>query len=288
MKIDLIPTLNSEHIARILSKNPDFHIHYIGKNKNSQRYFPDGEVYVNLGKLCKRKIVVLHSGAPNPNDGLVELEFVLNLLKDRRMNPVELFITYFPYGRQDSVFKNGEINAAEVLIKKWINIYGVKKIYIVDTHFKGKDWVSKYPIEHISGVGILKKAVSDKYPEVFFIAPDAGSARRNNLPGFIKKRKNSYDIEISCDKNFEKDIKGKIVGVIDDMVETGGTMVCVHKKCKDFGALKTIAMITHGVLQSGVDKINNIYDELFLTNTIKCNGVNVDISSLIVNSLIDN
>src|SRR5580765_7742513 len=103
MKADLIVTSNAEHIARILSKNPDFHIHYLEKNKDGKRHFPDGETYVNLGELCNTKTVVLHSGAPNPNDGLVELEFVLGILKERNVKRIELFITYFPYGQQDLV-----------------------------------------------------------------------------------------------------------------------------------------------------------------------------------------
>lgn len=285
MKIDVISTSSVEHLAKSLEKNSDFNVHYLGKNKDGKRYFPDGEVYVNLGELGGERTVVLYSGAPNANDNLVELEFVLGLLKDRKISPVELFITYFPYGKQDLVFKEGEINAAETLIKRWIDFYGIKKIYVIDGHFMGRDWVKQYPVVNISSVDTLKQAVLAKYPEIFFIAPDAGSIRRNNLPGFSKSRKNSYEIEMSCDKEFQKEVAGKTVGVIDDMIETGGTMVCVCKKCKEIGASNTIAVVTHGVLQSGVEKIKNAYDELFLTNTINCACANVDISGLIIKSL---
>ncbi|MCX6719893.1 MAG: hypothetical protein NTV36_02190, partial [Candidatus Staskawiczbacteria bacterium] len=123
------------------------------------------------------------------------------------------------------------------------------------------------------------------YPEIFFVAPDIGSARRNKLPGFLKKRNNSFNIEISCDENFAKSINGKTIGVIDDMIETGGTMVGVYRKCKELGASKTIAMVTHGVLESGIEKIINIYDDLFLTNTIWRDSTNVDISSLIIEQI---
>lgn len=286
MGVNLIPTSSAEHIAGSLSKNPDFHVCCMGKNKDGKRFFPDGEIYINISKLGEGKTVVLHSGAPRPNDGIVELEFVLGLLKKRQINRVELFITYFPYGKQDLAFQDGEINIAETLIKKWIDFYGVQKIYIIDAHFKGREWADKYPIEHVSSVGILKKAAFNKYPEIFFVAPDAGSARRNNLPGFSKKRNSSYNIEISCDDNFGKNIKGKTVGVIDDMIETGGTMVGVCKKCRELCASKIVAVVTHGVLESGIEKIRNIYDDLFLTNTICRDGADVDVSSLIVGSLV--
>jgi len=285
MGINLIPTSNAEHLAGILSKNSDFHIRYIEKNKDGKKVFPDGEIYINISRFDEGKTVVLHSGAPSPNDGIVELEFILGMLKERQINNVELFITYFPYGKQDLAFLDGEINIAETLIKRWINCYGIKKIYIIDAHFKGREWVDKYPIEHIFSVNIIKKAALNKYPGIFFVAPDAGSARRNKLRGFLKKRNSSYNIEISCDENFGKSINGKIVGVIDDMIETGGTMVGVCKKCKELGALKVIALVTHGVLESGTEKIKNIYDDLFLTNTIRRDGANVDVSNLIADSL---
>lgn len=287
MEINIIPTSNSEHLAKILSKNPDFNIHYLQKNKDGQRFFPDGEIYVRLDKIHehKGKTVILHAGAPKPNDGLIELEFILTFLRDNRVKPVELFITYFPYGMQDAEFEEGEINAAEALIKRWTEIYGVEKIYIIDAHFFGKDWTNKYPIQHVSAFELLKKEVYAKYPEIFLVAPDAGSNRRTNLPGVLKKRKDSHNVEIICDENFETSVKGKIVGVVDDIIETGGTMVKINRKCKEFGASKVIAIATHGVLKNGVDKIKKVYDDLFLTNTINCENSNVDISNLITDSL---
>jgi len=285
MKTDIVVTSSAEHLAKILSKNSAFSIHYLGKNKDDKKYFPDGEVYVNLEDFSGERVVVLHSGAPSVNDGLVELEFLLGLLKERKTKSVELFLTYFPYGKQDMAFKAGEINAAETLISKWIEFYNVKKIYIIDAHFAGRDWVNKYPIENISGVEILQKIVLTKYPDVIFIAPDAGSVRRNSLSGFAKKRKNSHEVETSCDDDFKRKVEGKKIGIVDDMIETGGTMVSVCKKCKELGATKIIAVVTHGVLQSGVDRIKNSYDELYLTNSIENDASNVDVSGLIADSL---
>jgi len=285
MKINLIPTSSAENLAQILAKNPDFDVHFLKKNKDGKRFFPDGETYVNVGSFSGEKTVVLHSGAPNPNDGIAELEFILEILKEGRVNNVELFISYFPYGKQDLAFLDGELNIAEALIKRWISYYGVRKIYIIDAHFKGREWAGKYPIEHVSCMDVLKQAVLQKYPEIFFVAPDAGCARRNNLPGFSKKRNSSYDIEITCDNNFGESIRGKTVGVVDDMIETGGTMVGVCKKCRELGAAKTVAVATHGVLKEGIEKIKNIYDGLFLTNTIWSGASNVDISNLIAQQI---
>ena len=76
-------------------------------------------------------------------------------------------------------------------------------------------------------------------------------------------------------------VKGKNVGVVDDLVETGGTMCRAYDFCKDNGAKKVLALITHGVLPEGISRIKEKYDDLFLTNTINRPEANVDISGLV-------
>jgi ribose-phosphate pyrophosphokinase len=286
MKIEIIPTMNSEHLAKDLEKNPNFHVNYIQKNKDGKRLFPDGEIYMRINGVTGRKIVVLYSGAPNTNDSLVELEFVLTYLKDNKLGPVELFITYFPYSRQDKVFEKGEINVAESLIKKWTKAYGVKKIYVVDPHFSGRAWLKKYPVVEACAYKVLVKTVRLKYPEVVFITPDMGSCRRTKIGGVSKKRKDSYNVEVSYDDKFKQTVNKKIVGVVDDMIGTGGTMVRINEKCKELGASKLIAIATHGVLESGIIKVAKTYDELFLANTINCKNANVNILNLITEAII--
>jgi ribose-phosphate pyrophosphokinase len=281
MKTQIIPTTNSEYLAKDLAKNPKFHVNFMQKNNDGKRFFPDGEIYMRVDGIKKGKIVVLHSGIPNPNDGILELEFILTYLKDRKSGPIELFLTYFPYSRQDKAFLKGEINIAESLIKKWTKIYGVKKIYVVDAHFAGKKWLKKYPVLNVEAFKNLIKIAKEKYPEIVFIFPDKGSSRRTKITGVSKKRKDSYSVEISHDNKFKEKVKGKVVGVVDDMIGTGGTMVRIGEKLKELGAQKIIALSTHGVLESEITKVAKAYDELFLSNSINCKNANVDISNLI-------
>lgn len=279
--VDIIITSNAGHLAKNLSKYAEFNINYLRKNKDGLKDFPDGEVYVNLGELSAERTVVLHSGAPDPNTGLVELEFVLCLLKSRKIRRIELFLAYFPYCRQDSVFEEGEINAAESLVARWVDFYGIKKIFVIDPHFEGRDWLIKYPVFQVSGISAVIQAASKKYPDILLVAPDEGSAKRNKLRGFCKERKNSYDVEVSCPEDLAKSINGRIVGVIDDMIGTGGTMVKACKKCKELGAKKVVALATHGVLDDGVARVSDTYDDMFLSNSIRNNCANVDISETI-------
>jgi len=79
--------------------------------------------------------------------------------------------------------------------------------------------------------------------------------------------------------------KGKVVGVIDDMIKTGGTLLKFQEIAKKSGAEKIIALITHGVIPSGVSKIKKKYSKLYLTNTIKQKESNIDITKLILKNL---
>ena len=160
MKTYLIPTSTAGHLVKnILKKNGNFEIIFPDLSKDGKRYFPDGEVYMKIlkaNRMKDKRVIVLHSGAPKPNEGLIELELILQILRDNNIKP-EVFFSYFPYGMQDKVFEGGETNVAENLVEKLVNYYKVKKIYIVDPHFGGRKWVKKYPIVSISAVPLLIK-----------------------------------------------------------------------------------------------------------------------------------
>jgi len=286
MKTYIIPTSNAEYLARnILTKTEDFEIIFPDLSRDGKRYFPDGEVYVkipHLNKLKGKKVVVLHSGAPEPNEGLVELELILQILRDNKIKP-EVFFAYFPYGMQDEVFERGETNVSENLIEKLVSYYKVKKIYIIDPHFGGRKWVKKYPIIPISAVPLLIKEVKRDFGEdILFLSPDTGGKRRTGIPGIEKRRLNSFNVKLFSRK---LNLKGKIVGVVDDMIKTGGTLLKFYEIAKESGAKKIIALVTHGVIPEGISKIKKKYSKLYLTNTVKQKGANVDITDLIFKNL---
>jgi len=283
----IIPTLTTEHFIKKFQTSKEVEVLIPSLNKDNKRFFPDGEVYVKMptANLLAGRVVVLHSGIPDPNAGLSELEAILGLLKGNKNIFIEVFFTYFPYCMQDEVFSQGEVNMAEELTKKLVDYYHVQKIYVIDPHFAGKKWIDKYPLVFVSAVQLLMDQASVRYPEIIFVAPDLGSQRRTKLIGVSKKRINSFIVETVHDENFAKSIKGKVVGVVDDIVETGGTMDHFYDKCMSYGAVKVVALITHGVLLSGIDRIQKKYSELFLTNTIDRESANIDITDLILDAL---
>ena len=233
----------------------------------------------------KGRVVVLHSGQPDPNGGLVELQMILSVLIKTKAK-IEVFFSYFPYGMQDHACHPGETNAAEDLVSKLCGYYKVKKIYTLDAHFFGQPWVKKYPIVNVSANKILQKEALKEYPKAVFMAPDAGSQRRANLKGTKKKRTNSFEVSIESDDSFKSVVNGKIVGAVDDLIETGGTLIKFAEECRANKASDVIALITHGVLVSGIKRINLGYKKVYLSNSIKREDANVDISPLILNTIV--
>ena len=287
MKNYIIPTSSVKHLAKnILAKTKNFEVVFPDFSKDGRRYFPDGEVYMRILKadqLRGKRVIVLHSGAPKPNEGLIELELILQILKDNDVRP-EIFFIYFPYGMQDEVFEKGETNVAENLIEKLINYYKVKKIYTVDAHFGGRKWAEKYPIRNVSAMpSLIEKAKKDFGENISFLSPDIGGKRRTGiLEGMKKKRLNSFNVKMFFQK---LNLKGKIIGVVDDMIKTGGTLLKFQEVVKKAGAKKIIALVTHGVIPTGISKIKNKYSKLYLTNTIKQKRANVDITDLILKTI---
>jgi ribose-phosphate pyrophosphokinase len=291
MEINIIPTSQAEHIGKSLAKR-GLKVIFLEKNREGKRYFPDGEIYVKISKTEKLRgrTIVLHSGAPKPNDGLVELEMILEILKKSKAKPIEVFFTYFPYGRQDKIFEKGETKAAENLIRKLVEYYGVSKIYVIDAHFWGREWVKKYPIINISAVNLLIQSAKRDFPEAIFLPADIGAEQRTGLKlkSFKKKRVNSYLVKIKSSEKFKEIVKGKIVGVIDDIVATGTTLISFYEECKKYGAKEVLALITHGVLLEGIKRTKSKYSKLYLTNTIDRKEANIDITDLIFQTIAKN
>ena len=259
-------------------------------NRDGKRYFPDGEIYVKLPEAKKMKgkrVIVVHSGLPRPNDGLIELELILEILKEHKIKP-EVFFTYFPYGRQDEVFEEGETNAAKAIVQKLTDYYKVKKIYAIDCHFGKKNWVKKIPLlENVSAVPFLmKKARRDGGKNILFLATDQGGQRRFNLPGFEKKRKDSFRVEVFLPEPLAEKVKGKSVCLVDDLIGTGATLLKIGVLVKKYGAKKLLCLAVHGALAKGVKKVKKKFDKIYLTNTIDNPGIpQIDITPIILKTI---
>jgi hypothetical protein len=300
----IIPTTGAEHIAKKMVGIPGFEVIMPEGNKEGSRRFPDDEIYTRIPRVeeLEGRVVVLHSGGPDPNSSYVELDMVLEILQNRvkkeetldfpdepsnHHRNLDVFFTYFPYSRQDEVFRAGETNFAYDVTQKLFEYYAVGNIYTIDAHFAGRQWSSRNEfIKNVSAFNELEEAAwHDYHNDILFLAPDAGSQRRTGLKGASKKRIDSYTTEIESDEKLAAVVKGRVVGVVDDMINTGGTMAAFYDKCVGYGAREVIALATHGVIESGIEKIRGKYAKLYLTNTINRPGANVDVTDLVVQTI---
>ncbi len=286
----LILTSTTEHFIESLQKK-GLSIILSKRNKEGKRFFPDGEVYVRLAeikRMRKRGVIILHSGMPRPNDGLMELELILMILKENGVK-TEVFFTYFPYGRQDKIFSPGETNVSENLIKKLIKFYKVKKIYTLEAHFGERDWLKKYPIKNISLFPFLKEKVKEDFEEeILFLATDKGGQRRFKIPGFIKKRKDSFRVEMRLSEKVEKLAKERIVCLVDDLLATGTTLLKAKKEIERLDPKRIISLFSHCLFEEGYEKIKKSFSKIYFTNTIYHPRLpQIDISPLIIKTLED-
>ncbi|MSU55900.1 MAG: ribose-phosphate diphosphokinase [Candidatus Taylorbacteria bacterium] len=286
--INLILTTSAQHFRVYFENRKEFRLVPLGKNKDGKNAFPDGEVFVKLPDLPKEgRFVVLHSGAPNPNDGLLELEIILSILKREGKRDVEVFFSYVPYSMQDKLHGAGETITAEDILRKLVSYYGVKKIFAIDPHFHDGAWLSGLPFQSVSAHETLLSAVRKEYPDAVFVAPDMGHTKRTKgLQGVQKTRVDSYTVHLAEDEALFGSLRGKAVAVVDDLVETGGTMIRFEEACKKYGPKEMVAVVTHGLLPEGVARLQKNYSKLFLSNSIAEPASTIDVAPLIEKALL--
>ena len=145
---------------------------------------------------------------------------------------------------------------------------------------------AKYPVVDITTLDLLKRKTAQDHPDIVYLAPDIGSQKRTGLEGTEKDRTDSYVVDIKSNEHFKTVIKNKTVGAVDDLLETGGTMDRFYDECIKCGAKEVVALVTHGVLKQGIDKVKNKYSRLYLTNSVDRSDANVDVAELILKTVL--
>lgn len=244
--------------------------------------FPDGDIHVHIprvNRFRKKKVLLFHRLYPDQNKALLELFFILNILKSVKAEVV-LVSPYLPYARQDKVFLEGESLSAK-MVCQMIRQAGCQKLVTFDCHFLKKEgnvvWGS-LPIKNISlSKELIARARSmcpGKKCEV--IGPDEGAAYLVKGQGgkSMRKERRAYKngkIGYRHIENMEYDfdVKGKNVLILDDMISTGSTMMKAIEAMKKGGAKKVFCAATHGFfLRGSLEKLETLSDGVFVSNTI--------------------
>ncbi len=291
MKKQIIPCSNAVDLAtKIATELKADVVQY------ESRKFPDGENYFRIDTdLNGCEAIIVQSGYPHPNDALVEMILAAGAAKSRGAKKITAVIPYFPYGRQDKVFKQGEAFSLEI-IAKFLKSIGIKRIITADAHFR--DDYKPYNFAglrgaNVSGGAILARYVKAKYSlaNLHIISPDFGASELvkeaaektdSTFTALQKKRTSDFNVEMKGQLN----VQGKNVLVLDDIISTGGTMIKAIELCKQNNALRVFAAATHGLFVSdSLWRVRSSAEGVFTTDSVKNETTEVSLAQEIAKVL---
>ena len=246
-------------------------------NSNIKR-FADGEIYVEINENIRgNSIFVIQSISTPANDNLMELLICIDALRRSSAKNITAVIPYFGYARQDrKVVPRTAISAK--LVSNLITNAGAHRIVTVDLHAGQIQGFFDLPVDNLFSTPIfskhIKKYISNK--NIICVAPDVGGVERARALGqklnvglaIVDKRRPAPGK--SQVMNIIGNVKGKNCLLVDDIIDSGGTIVNAAKALKEKGAKDVYVYVTHGVLSgNAVEQINNSkIKKLILTDTI--------------------
>jgi ribose-phosphate pyrophosphokinase len=260
-----------------LARDITQHLHVPLGRANVGR-FSDGEVSVELMENVRgRDVFILQPTCP-PAENLMELLMMTDACRRASAKRVTAVVPYFGYARQDRRPRATRVAITAKLVANMVASAGVDRLLTVDLHADQIQGFFDIPVDNVyASPVLLGDAWKQKYENMVVVSPDVGGVVRARA---LAKRLDDADLAI-IDKrrprpneskvmNIIGEVEGRTCVLIDDMVDTAGTLCQAARALKDEGALKVVAYITHPVLSGGaIDKISNsVLDELVVTDTI--------------------
>ena len=256
----------------------------ISQSKAFVGQFSDGESHVEILDNVRGcdVFVIQPTCGPSSAETLMELLIMVDALKRSSAGRITAVVPYLGYSRQDRRSRLTRVPITAKLVAQMIETSGVNRILTMDLHADQIQGFFNIPIDNIYAQPVLVQDILDhEYDDVVVVSPDVGGVARARAAA---KRINDADLAI-IDKrrpepnlvkvmNVIGDVSGRTCIMIDDMVDTAGTLCQAAEILKEKGAKKVVAYATHAVLSGGaIDNISNSkLDELVITNTIPLNG----------------
>jgi len=242
--------------------------------------FSDGEINVQIGESVRGIdcFIVQPTSAP-ANDNLMELLIITDAMKRASAKSITAIIPYFGYARQDRKAAP-RVPISAKLVANMMEKAGIDRVVTIDLHAGQIQGFFDIPVDNLYGSIMFFDYLKEKQLKNPIIAsPDIGGVARARYFAsklgldmvIVDKRREKANV--SEVMNIIGEVKGKDVILIDDMVDTAGTMVKAAKALKDKGANSVMAYATHGVLSGpAIDRIkNSVLDEMIISDTIPFN-----------------
>jgi ribose-phosphate pyrophosphokinase len=243
------------------------------------RKFADGEIFVKINENIRGEdIFIIQSTSPPVNDNLMELLITIDAARRASARRITAVIPYFGYARQDRK-DEGRTAISAKLIANLITSAGVNRVLTTDLHAGQIQGFFDIPLDNLFSVNELIKDMKEKTigKNLAIVSPDSGGvvrarafAKRINSSLVIidKRRERAGESEVM---NIIGEVKNKTCILLDDIVDSGGTLCSASKALKDNGAKEIYSYIVHGVLSgNSLEKIENSeIKELVLTDSIE-------------------
>lgn len=245
--------------------------------------FPDGEVQIRIKDNVRGSdAFVIQPTSFKANENIMELLLIIDALRRASAWRITSVIPYFGYARADRK-SEPRVPISSKLIANLLNAAGTDRVLTMDLHAGQIQGFFDIPVDHLYSKPVLLKYFKEKIRrlgEFVVISPDAGGTERarafakrlkSDLALMDKRRVSPDEVEVM---NIIGDVRGKNALIIDDLVDTAGTLCNTARALKDAGAKKIFAGCAHGVLAgNAVEKINkSSLEELVITNSIDQKG----------------
>ena len=241
--------------------------------------FSDGEVMVEVNENVRgRDIYIMQPICAPTNDNLMELLVIADALRRASAATITAVIPYLGYARQDRRSRSSRVPITAKMVANMIASAGIDRVLTVDLHADQIQGFFDIPLDNVYGSPVLLGDIwKHKYPNLMVISPDVGGVVRaralakrlddTDLAIIDKRRPNPNESEVM---NIIGDVEGRTCVIIDDLVDTAGTLANAAGALKNFGAEKVVAYCTHAVLSGNAVKNidNSELDELVVTDTI--------------------
>ena len=241
--------------------------------------FSDGEVMVEIAENIRgREVFIIQSLCSPVNDNLMELLVIADASRRASAVRITAVIPYMGYARQDRRSRSARVPITAKVVANMIGAAGVDRGLTVDLHADQIQGFFEMPLDNVYASPVLLGDIwKHKYANQIVVSPDVGGVVRaralakrlddTDLAIIDKRRPNPNESEVM---NIIGDVEGRTCVIIDDLVDTAGTLCNAAGALKDFGADRVVAYCTHPVLSGrAMDNINkSTLDELVVTDTI--------------------
>ncbi|WP_333608100.1 ribose-phosphate pyrophosphokinase [Arsukibacterium sp.] len=241
--------------------------------------FSDGEVSVQINENVRGSdVFIIQSTCAPTNDNLMELIVMVDALRRASAGRITAVIPYFGYARQDRRVRSARVPITAKVVADFLSSVGVDRVLTVDLHAEQIQGFFDVPVDNVFASPVLLDDMRKKSLESpIVVSPDIGGVVRARA---VAKLLNDADLAI-IDKRRPKanvsqvmhiigDVKDRDCIIVDDMIDTGGTLCKAAEALKEQGAKRVFAYATHAVFSGRAPEIiaNSVIDELIITDTI--------------------